>query len=105
MSALPEGLSNERVFVIIGQYSADAAERRVAVRGEHLARVGDGLRDGRVLLAGGYEDMSASILILRVEAEAEARAWADTDVYVRSGVWTSVDVRPMAAVVLDGGRA
>jgi uncharacterized protein YciI len=103
MSELPEGVSNERVFVIEGHYAADAAERRVPVRGEHLRRVAEGERQGRVLLAGGLEDMSRSLLVLRADDEAAARAWAEADVYVRAGVWTSVDVRPFNRIVVDEG--
>lgn len=101
MSALPEGMTSERVFVIEGSYAPDAAERRVPVRPEHLSRVAKGQAEGRVLLAGGFDDMSRSILVLRAPDEAEARAWAEADVYLRSGVWTAVDVRPFNAVLFD----
>jgi uncharacterized protein YciI len=101
MSGLPDGMTSERVFVVEGHYAPDAAERRIPVRREHLARVAEGQAGGRVLLAGGFDDMSRSLLVLRADDEAEARAWADADVYVRSGVWTAVDVRPFNAVLLD----
>jgi uncharacterized protein YciI len=101
MSGLPEGMTTERVFVVEGHYAPDATERRVAVRLEHLTRVAEGQAEGRVLLAGGFDDRSRSILVLRADDEAEARAWADADVYLRSGVWTAVDVRPFNAVRVD----
>jgi uncharacterized protein YciI len=101
MSELPDGVSTERVFVVEGHYAPDAAERRVAVRREHLTRVAEGLRAGRVLFAGGFDDMSRSLLVLQAEDEAAARAWADADVYCRSGVWTSVDVLAFNRILLD----
>lgn len=103
MSGLPPGLATERVFVIEGHYAADAATRREPVRAEHLTRVAAGTREGRVLLAGGLEDMSRSLLVLRADDEAAARAWAEDDVYLRTGVWTSVDVRPLIRIIVGSG--
>ena len=103
MSERPDGVSTDQVFVIEGHYAPDAAQRRAGVRREHLTRVADGVRAGRILLAGGFEDMSRALLVLRAADEAAARAWADADVYCRSGVWTSVDVLPFNRIVLDDG--
>ena len=103
MSELPAGVGTERVFVIEGTYASDAAERRAPVRAEHLARVAAGVQDGRVVMAGAYDDMRASLLLLRADDEAAARAWADADVYCGSGVWVSVEVRPFDLVVVDDG--
>ena len=103
MSGLPQSVSTERVYVIEGTYAPDAAERRVPVRGEHLARVAAAHRDGRVVMAGAFDDMSRSLLVLRAEDEAAARAWAGADVYVGSGVWASVEIRPFNLVMIEEG--
>jgi uncharacterized protein len=103
LSELPEGLGTERVFIIRGTYAPDAAERRVPVRAEHLTRVAAGVRDGRVVMAGAYDDMRESLLLLRADDEAGARAWADADIYGRSGVWVSVEVLPFNLIVVDDG--
>ena len=103
MSKLPPGIGTERVFIIEGTYAPDAAERRAPVRAEHLSRVAAGVRDGRVLMAGAYDDMRASLLLLRAVDEAAARAWADTDIYCLSEVWVSVEVRPFNLIVVDDG--
>ncbi len=58
------------------------------------------LRDrGVVLEAGGYADMSASLVIVRVPDEAAALALARDDAYLRSGVWSEVRIRALGRVV------
>ena len=101
MSELPAGVGIERIFVVEGHYASDAAARRPPVRSEHLARVAEGLRAGRVVAAGGLEDLSRSLLLLRAADEAAARAWAQADVYIRSGVWSSVEILPFGLVRID----
>ena len=59
----------ETVYVIEGTYAPDAAETRVPVRAEHVARMLE-LRDrGVVLEAGGFADMTASIMLVRAETD------------------------------------
>ena len=101
MSELPPGVSIERIFVGECNYASDAAARRPPVRAEHLARVAEGMHMGRVVAAGGLEDLSRSFLLLRADDEAAARAWAQADVYIRSGVWTSVEILPFGLVRID----
>lgn len=101
MSGLPSGVRTERIFLIEGIYAADAAERRVPVRAEHLARIAAGVRTGTIIASGAYEDLGSSIVLLRADDEAAARAFADADVYVRTGIWTEVRVRPFTSIVVD----
>ncbi|HVM19277.1 MAG TPA: YciI family protein [Egibacteraceae bacterium] len=91
----------EPVFVVEPTYAPDAAERREPIRPQHLARVEELTRQGRLLVAGAYADMSASLLVLRVEDEAAAVALVHEDVYWREGVWTDVAVRRLNRVVVD----
>ena len=91
-------------YAIEGHDGADVLSKRMAVRGEHLARL-MALRDaGRLLLAGpcpaidaedpGPAGFSGSIVIAEFASLAEARDWADRDPYIAAGVYTRVDVRP-----------
>ena len=89
------------VFVVEPTYAPDAAQRREPVRTEHLAGVQRLTHDGRMLLAGAYADMSASLLILAVESEEDATAIVHADVYWTAGVWTDVRVRRLNRVVPD----
>jgi hypothetical protein len=91
--------SIERVYVVEATYAADARERRAPHRAEHLAGVQRHSAAQRMLVAGAYDDMSASLLVLAVASEDEALALVHADVYWREGVWTEVTVRALNRVV------
>jgi uncharacterized protein len=96
---IPEGLSIEQVWAIEATYAADAAERRPALRAEHLARIRELRASGVVIEAGAFADMSGSLILVRARDEAEALELARRDVYARSGVWAAVKVRAFGRVV------
>lgn len=95
---IPDGLAIEQVWAIEAAYGPDAASRRAAVRHEHLTRIGQLIDAGVVIEAGGYADMSGSILLVRATDEAAALAVVQADVYTRSGVWTSFRARAIGRV-------
>lgn len=95
---IPEGLAIEDVWAIEAGYAPDAAEKRPAVRPEHLRRIAELRAAGTVLEAGAFKDMSGSLLLVRAPNREAALAIAETDVYTRSGVWSSVTVRAFGRV-------
>jgi uncharacterized protein YciI len=96
---IPTDVAIETIFVIEATYGPDAAQLRPAVRPEHLARIAD-LRDrGVVVEAGGYTDLSTALVLVRAENADAALAIARDDVYLRSGVWVEVRVKPFGLVV------
>lgn len=99
MSEIPAGVKVESIFLVEAHYTADAAERRPAVRPEHLARIVE-LRDaGTIIEAGAYSDgLTSSILLVRADDAEAALALARADVYVRSGVWGDITARPFGRV-------
>jgi len=82
-------------------YSTDAATRRPPFREAHLARVGMLSDEGALLLAGAFDDLSASLLVFAVESEEAAAAIVETDVYWKNKVWTSYTIRKLNRVVLE----
>jgi uncharacterized protein YciI len=101
-AGIPDGVAVETVFVVEISYTADAAEKRPALRPEHLRRVAQLLADGTLVEAGGYLDFSAALLIVRASSEEEAVALVRDDVYVREGVWLDdARARPFGRVVLS----
>lgn len=95
---LPDDVAIERVFMIEGLYAPDAEELRRPVRARHLARIAE-LRDaGIVLEAGALGDMSASVILARAADEEAARELARSDVYMSSGAWVELRVRPFGRV-------
>ena len=95
---IPDGLAIEQIWVVEATYAADAAERRPAVRAEHLAHIGELRAAGTIVEAGAYTDMSASLMLLRAPSEETALAVARADVYFRSGGWTGFRVRAFGRV-------
>ena len=95
---IPEGLAIEKVWAVEATYGPDAAERRPAVRAEHLARIAELRAAGTIVEAGAYTDMSGSLLLLRAPDEESALALVRADVYFRSGVWTEFRVRAFGRV-------
>ena len=100
-TGIPDGVAVETVFMVEISYSADAAEKRPAVRPEHLRRIARLMADDRVLEAGGYLDFSSALLMVRASSEEEAVALVRDDVYLREGVWLDdARARPFGRVTL-----
>jgi uncharacterized protein YciI len=94
------GLQPERVYVVTCRYAPDAAQRRAPVRETHLARIEELMRQGVVLEAGAFADLSASFLMVRAPDEAAVRALLAPDVYFSTGVWTGeVEIRALDRLV------
>ncbi len=103
-AGIPDGVSVETVFMVEISYSADAAEKRPAVRPEHLRRIARLMADDRVLESGGYLDFSSALLMVRAPSEEEAVALVRDDVYLREGVWLDdARARPFGRVILSDG--
>ena len=96
---IPEGLAIEQIWVAECAYAPDAVEKRPAVRAEHLARIGRLRAEGIMVEAGGFADMSGSLLLLRVPTEEAALELVKSDVYWTSGVWTDFRIRSLGHVV------
>jgi uncharacterized protein YciI len=101
MSEIPSGLAIEQVWAVEAGYASDAAERRPAVRHEHLIRMARLRADGIVIEVGGYADMSGSLIIVRAPSEAAALEIIREDAYWRTGIWTSHRARALGRVVRE----
>jgi hypothetical protein len=102
MSDIPAGVKVESVFLIEAKYTPDAADKRPAVRAQHLANVVRLREEGTIIEAGAYSDkLSSSILLVRADDAAAALAIARQDVYVKSGVWGAISARPFGRVTTE----
>jgi uncharacterized protein YciI len=99
-TGIPDGVAVETIYVVEVSYTADAPEKRPAVRPEHLARVARLISEGRLIEAGGFQDFSSALFLVPAADEAEAAALVRDDVYMRAGVWMDdVRARPFGRVV------
>ena len=102
MSEIPAGVKVESVFLVEAQYTSDAAEKRPAVRAEHLTRVARLRHEGVIIEAGAYSDgLTSSLLLVHATDAAAALAIARQDVYVKAGVWGEISARPFGRVVSE----
>ena len=99
MSATPNEMTIEPVWLIEATYAPDAAETRLPFRARHLARIGELKDAGVVIEAGAFADVSATILIVRAADEAAALDIARGDLYMANGVWVELRARPFGRAV------
>jgi uncharacterized protein len=97
----PEAAPIEPIWLVEATYAPDAAETRVPFRAEHIARLRELKRQGIVVEAGAFVDVSASIILVRAVDEQAALELCRDDVYLRNGVWVEVRARPFGRVT-DG---
>jgi uncharacterized protein YciI len=91
----------ELVWLVEATYAPDAAETRVPFRAEHIARLRELKRQGIVVEAGAYADVSATLVLVRAADEEAALDICRDDVYLRNGVWVELRARPFGRVT-DG---
>jgi uncharacterized protein YciI len=97
------------LYSIVGIDKANSLEARMAVRGEHIARLKELLEQGRLIIAGpnpaidsddpGEAGFSGSIIIAEFDSLQAAEDWADDDPYIKSGAYASVLVKPFKKVL------
>ena len=102
MSATPNEMTIEPVWLIEATYAPDAAETRLPLRARHLERLGELKDAGVVIEAGAFADVSATIMIVRAEDEAAALDIARGDIYMANGVWVEIRARPFGRAVRPG---
>ena len=91
----------EPCYVAECLYAKGAAEKRAPWREAHVARLGMLSDEGALLLAGAYDDLSSSLLVLAVGSEEAVVAIIETDVYWKNKVWTSYKIRRLNRVILE----
>jgi len=97
------------LYSIVGIDNPNSLQARMAVRGEHVARLQALVESGRLIVAGpnpaidsedpGEAGFSGSIIIAEFDSLQEAQAWADEDPYIKSGAYASVTVKPFRKVL------
>jgi uncharacterized protein YciI len=96
-------------YSIIGEDVENSLEKRTMSRPAHLKRLLDLKNQGRLLIAGpqpsidnedpGPAGFTGSIIIAEFENLLVAKAWAESDPYVKTGVYSAVKVKPFKKVL------
>jgi uncharacterized protein YciI len=97
------------LYAIIANNYPDRATERLASRPAHLARLECLKEVGRLVLAGpfpaidavdpGSAGFSGSLIVAEFDSLSEAQAWADSDPYVKAGVYENVIAKPFLQVL------
>lgn len=86
-------------FVILGFDGPEGQARRKIHRAAHLANLEPLDRQGRVLLAGPFTDLTGSLIIIEATSIEEAKQIAQDDPYTVHGVFERVEVHPFKQVL------
>jgi uncharacterized protein YciI len=96
-------------YSIVGEDVENSLEKRTMSRPAHLKRLLDLKNQGRLLIAGpqpsidnedpGPAGFTGSIIIAEFENLLVAKAWAESDPYVKAGVYSAVKVKPFKKVL------
>jgi len=92
------------LFVFFAQDVPDSLAQRLAARPDHLARLTELDKAGRLVLAGpnpnlAGEGFTGSLIVADFEDIKAAEAWAKADPYQAAGVYQSVAIKPFKQVL------
>jgi uncharacterized protein YciI len=92
------------LYAIISQDVENSLKRRMAARPAHLERLQTLQSEGRLIIAGphpaidsnnpGEAGFTGSLVVAEFDSLESAQAWADSDPYIKAGVYQSVVVKP-----------
>ncbi len=96
------------LYAIIGQFTPNSLEKRMAARPAHVARLQALQEQGRLILAGPFPALDApdpgaagyfgSLIVAEFTTLAEAEAWGRADPYVTAGICAQLMVKPFVKV-------
>jgi uncharacterized protein len=87
-------------YVIIAKdgNDADALERRMQVRTDHLAGASALKANGNFVTGGATLDeagrMNGSVMIVQFETDDAFQHWYNNEPYIVQGVWKHIEVKP-----------
>ena len=96
-------------YAILSEDHEHSLPRRAEARAEHLERLHELTKAGRLLVAGphpaidteepGNAGFTGSLVIAEFGSLEKAQQWADDDPYVESGAYKKVTVKPFKRVL------
>jgi uncharacterized protein YciI len=86
-------------LILFYDYVPDIVERRPPHREAHLARIGEEVDAGRIVMAGAVGDPpTGDAIVVAGAVQDDVQAFADGDPYVRYGLVTGRRVVPWTVV-------
>lgn len=97
------------LYAVLSEDVENSLPLRKTARPDHLERLEELKRQGRLIIAGphpavdaenpGETGFTGSLVIAEFESLEAATAWADADPYVAAGVYARVQVKPFKNVL------
>ncbi len=97
------------LYAVISEDVEDSLEKRLSARPAHIERLKQLKNDGRLILAGphpaidnedpGTNGFTGSLIVAEFDSLETAQQWADTDPYIKAGVYKRVTVKPFKKVL------
>lgn len=97
------------LYAVIGQFTPNSLEKRMAARPAHVARLQALQEQGRLILAGPFPAVDAadpgaagyfgSLIVAEFASLAEAENWGQSDPYVTAGICAQLTVKPFVKVL------
>ena len=97
------------LYAIISQDVENSLDKRLSVRPAHVERLQELKEQGRLVLAGphpaidnnepGPAGFTGSLIVAEFESLETAQFWADSEPYIKAGVYDSVIVKPFKKVL------
>ena len=97
------------LYAIIAEDNPQSLEKRLAARPDHVERLQELKKQGRLILAGphptidsedpGSAGFSGSLIVAEFNCFEDAQVWANADPYIKAGVYKCVTVKPFKKVL------
>ena len=97
------------LYAIIAEDNPNSLEKRLAARPDHIERLQILKNTGALILAGphptidnedpGPAGFSGSLIVAEFSSFEEAQSWANSDPYIKAGVYKHVTVKPFKKVL------
>ena len=92
-------------YLLFYDYVEDYIAKRVPLRAQHLALLGESHKRGEAVMAGALaEPHRGAVLVFRGDSPATAESFAKNDPYVKGGLVTKWKVKKWATVLGDGAE-
>lgn len=96
-------------YAIISEDVENSLEKRLQARPDHVARLEQLKSEARLLIAGphpaidsedpGAAGFTGSLVVAEFASLKHAQDWADSDPYIKAGVYAKVIVKPYKLVL------
>jgi uncharacterized protein YciI len=83
-------------FLVLTTFAS--AEKRMEHRAEHRRYLNQLVTEGKLLMAGPFEDESGGLIVFEAVDANEVRGMMDNDPFTLNGVFATIEIKPWTLV-------